>query len=552
MWDKFNQFLKANRIATDGLSPNLLNNNELIIPHLIGQIGEDVVVAALSSFGVCIFNDSHRNNVCYTNDSFVLVREQTGSDSTVVAFCKNPYSSLSIFQANNKAREKNLGKITQFGFISSSDNLFNKNKTKPAKSWTDNTAQKLITDILMRANENDVSDIHISPRNSENIAILFRQFGEVVESGFDDVLIDNYQQFANSLIVIAGGNGGNYNRYLEKQFTYKNSGVDIAVRLQQNPTIYKFSDGKLVPSFVLRIHNNRAKHSFKLIDEIGFLPEHIKTLKTAARQNSGVIVVAGPTGSGKTTALYAILAEGMSRRKRLVQTIEDPVEITVPSIEQTNINKKADITYENAINAILRSDIDIALIGEIRSAETANGVIELDRVGHLVLATIHTKKTTSIIDRLQEFGIKNTHIADALSVIISTRLVKKVCPNCSTTSTTVSELHEHECENGELLKKLKIVKGSRYIGHNGIQSTDQLAIIQERGCAYCVGGYSGRVLVAEVCEIDNTIHNLISLGTDNSEIQNQIQNKNIWQHGFELVRQRVTTLDALELVLPKW
>jgi type II secretory ATPase GspE/PulE/Tfp pilus assembly ATPase PilB-like protein len=148
-----------------------------------------------------------------------------------------------------------------------------------------------------------------------------------------------------------------------------------------------------------------------------------------------------------------------------VQTIEDPVEIQIPGIRQTNICKETGITYENSINkSILRSDVDIALIGEIRSQETAKGVIELDRVGHLVFSTVHTKKTMAIIDRFREFGLQDAYIADALSVLISARLVKKVCGHCSTIK-PASEL--------DIDKK--------YTGRF-ISLTNQLSVVNRAGC----------------------------------------------------------------------
>jgi type II secretory ATPase GspE/PulE/Tfp pilus assembly ATPase PilB-like protein len=236
--------------------------------------------------------------------------------------------------------------------------------------------------------------------------------------------------------------------------------------------------------------------------------------------------------------LYAALAQALESRKRIVQTIEDPVEIQIPGIRQTNICKETGVTYENSINkSILRSDVDIALIGEIRSQETAKGVIELDRVGHLVFSTVHTKKTMAIIDRFREFGLQDVYIADALSVIISARLVKKVCAHCSTVK-PASEL--------DIDKK--------YTGRF-ISLTDHLAVINRTGCQYCVGGYLDRVSVAEVIKIDNTLQDLIIAKKSASTLEKHVTkhgNKSIWDHGFNLVKRQLTTLEALEMVLPNF
>ena len=588
MWHKVKLILKQQGQNLENLSPNLLENNDSLLPHLIEQIGVSNVKKMLTGLGVELFagqqvgnnnkvpvsastnNKALIKSLIYVNRSFVIVNtnkdNQIDSDNQIndnhqidnnhinnnqtntKAFSINPFSSLACFEIRSKATELGL-KIARIGFIAPEHAVFkaqqqgkhNANNIKgnmPEGETED--INTLLNVILDKAVKNKVSDVHIAPRNDTNIAIHFRQFGEIVESGVADIKISDYQTFANLLIVAAGGNAGVYARFVEKQFDYKNESnqVNISVRFQQNPSVQRFSNKEIVPSFVLRIHDKNRISSFKSIDEIELLPAHKQILSRAVKHNSGLIIVSGPTGAGKTTMLYAALAQALESRKRIVQTIEDPVEIQIPGIRQTNLCKETGITYENSINkSILRSDVDIALIGEIRSPETAKGVIELDRVGHLVFSTVHTKKTMAIIDRFREFGVQDAYIADGLSVIISARLVKKVCVHCSTIR-SASEL--------DIDKK--------YTGRF-ISLTDQLSVINRTGCPHCVGGYFGRVSVAEVIKIDNTLQDLIIAKKSASTLEKQVTkhgNKSIWDHGFNLVKRQLTTLEALEMVLPNF
>lgn len=591
MWEQLKKILNKSgdtSVASLGLSPNLLENNNTLLPHLIEHLGEQKVSDVLSKAGVTVLNESVGSGfdfeVVYTSSSFVIIKD----DQQTCAYSNNPLDSLEIYQIENKARELNV-QIDMVGYISANHRLFNQdNKHKDSSMLMSNS--ELIEAILSSASAKGVSDIHIYPRNCENIAVMFRLFGEIIESDIGDISLTNYSKFANKIIALAGGNGGSYSQYLEAQFDYKKDNVDLSIRLQQNPSVYKFKDSiDFAPSFILRLHDKSAQHSFKSLQEIGFTLEQQGILKGVAQRNSGLVIVAGPTGSGKTTALYSVLAQSVRGRARIVQTVEDPVEIIIPGIKQTNINTEAGITYEGSIKSILRSDADVALIGEIRDQDTAKGVIELDRVGHLVFATIHTKSTGAIIERLREFNIESRHIADALSAIVSTRLVKKVCTHCSTKSAAIGTLdnrsviklnlkydnkpsmeqslgmlgvHDSKLEitekeqdifdqNQLILKQLRLGSNSKHRKH--FDSKQGLSIVNRQGCQHCNSGYSGRVLVSEVWMIDPQIRRLITENASMSTIEEQVKshnNLNIWQQGYDLVERGITTIEALEANLP--
>lgn len=562
MWNKIKPILVANNTSIDNLSPILLDNNDTLLPHLLSQLDSKEITKLLSELNIEVFVSSE--NIRHTQPpSFTLVNSQ---NNKIKAFSSNPFASISIFEIQNKARELNIIIDDQIGYIPENHPLFLHQKPKDQSE----NKQTVLDTVFTKAIANHVSDIHIMPRNAHYIGIHFRQFGEVVESNIHDIEINDYKIFANHLANISGNNGGSYRQSLEARFEYNRNNLNITVRLQRDPTVQQFDDSQPIPSFVLRIHNNDLKSGFKTIQQIGLLPEQQKILSALAQHNSGIIIVAGPTGAGKTTVLYAILAEATRLRKRIVYTIEDPVEISIPGIKQINIHKETGITYEHVINkSILRSDVDVVLVGEIRSADTAQGVFELDRLGHLVFSTVHAKRTTAIIDRLREFGVHNAHISDSLAIILSTRLVKKVCTHCAE-QITAQQLYEFEqtdaetltkqekqqkIENHRLLKILRVTKKSKYIIDGLIEPTTKLALINPQGCDECVLGYLGRHLLAEVFVADDEMRALINTNTTSIDIENKItqhKEQTFWYNGINLVKKGVTTIEALELILPQY
>ena len=558
MWDKIKKSLIKQETDIGTLSLSLVNDNETLLSHLFDQLNKSVVEKALRDNNIQIYSDAEQTEPIYTNSTFVIYKNG-------VVYATNPFSPTTTFAIKGKAKELKVS-VSKIGYISKEHTIFSKNKAKSgSKGKKDESLdiQNKLYNIFSKASKNEVSDIHILPRNNKHMAIIFEQHGMAVESGIDDIEIEkDYNNFANYLTTLAGDNGGSFQQFLEKQIDYKDSNnIELEVRLQRNPLVQKFKNGKPLPEFILRVHNKKTKSSLKELDDIGLFEEQFKLIAATVKNNSGVVIVAGPTGSGKTTVLHAALESATatsqkSKSLRLAKTFEDPVEIqtTRLGITQTNINKRAGITYESAIEAILRSKKSIALLGETRSAETAKGIIALDMVGHLVLTTMHAKTTMSIIERLREFGIKNEHIADSISLIISTRLVQKVCPNCSN-FIDVEEINRLNAKQRSSNQKDYYTIQTKYQGNKGIGLTDRITIANNEGCCECLSGYQGRMLVAETVLIDNTMRRLIIDGASNQEFVRHVEkhgNKSIWDHGFHLLKKGKTTLEALELVMPNY
>ncbi len=237
------------------------------------------------------------------------------------------------------------------------------------------------------------------------------------------------------------------------QLQIKNKMIDV--RMSTCPTLY----GEKV---VLRLLNNEQK--IKLIDALDFTEQQYVDFYHAINQPQGLIIVTGPTSSGKTTTLYAAL-QHLNHETKNILTIEDPIEINLPNINQTNINTKTNLTFARALRTFLRQDPDIIMVGEIRDLETAEIAIKAAQTGHLVLSTLHTNNAAQALTRLQNIGIEKHDIMDSLTLVTAQRLLRKLCPNCKKETTEPSQHYEPV------------------------------------GCKKCLGGYSGRIAVHEVLPI---------------------------------------------------
>lgn len=233
------------------------------------------------------------------------------------------------------------------------------------------------------------------------------------------------------------------------------------------------------------------------IDVLGYEPEQKKLYMDALEQPQGMILVTGPTGSGKTVSLYTGL-NILNQPERNISTAEDPVEINLEGINQVQINPKAEMTFANALKAFLRQDPDVVMVGEIRDLETAEIAIKAAQTGHLVLSTLHTNSAPETLTRLLNMGVPAYNVASSISLIIAQRLARRLCPKCKTPETLPDE---------ELIRQ-------------GFDK-DKLSEIQlfaPKGCDSCTEGYKGRVGVYEVMQITPEIAQIIMRGGNSLEI----------------------------------
>lgn len=234
------------------------------------------------------------------------------------------------------------------------------------------------------------------------------------------------------------------------------------------------------------------------IARLGFEQEDLKKFLHAAQRPYGLILVTGPTGSGKTTTLYSALME-INRPSVNVMTIEDPIEYVIPTIRQTAVNPKAGLTFANALRAAMRQDPDIILVGEIRDQETAELAMRASITGHLVLSTLHTNDAAAAINRLLDLGVNQNILASSLTMVVAQRLLRKVCPFCA-------------------VKVSPTPAQQAVFQHHELEVPDQIQ--QAVGCDRCLNsGYSGRVGIYEVLKVDRTIEELIFTGALHGTIE---------------------------------
>jgi type IV pilus assembly protein PilB len=284
------------------------------------------------------------------------------------------------------------------------------------------------------------------------------------------------------------------------------------------------------------------------LDQLGFLPEPKKLVESAIKRPHGLILVTGPTGSGKTTTLYSIL--GILNKPGVnISTIEDPIEYHVKGINQSQINTRAGFTFAGGLRAFLRQDPDIIMVGEIRDKETAEIAIHAAMTGHLVLSTLHTNDAPTTLPRLMDMDVPPFLVAFTANIIVAQRLVRKICEHCreelKLDAKTIGQLEK-------LLGKVKLLPllGSQKIKLKGKEKTLQsMTFFRGNGCRRCSEtGYKGRIGIYEVMDIDEGIEKKINQRATADEIANHARDHGmitIFQDGIIKAKQGLTTIEEV-------
>ena len=342
-------------------------------------------------------------------------------------------------------------------------------------------SKDILENILQKAVLLNASDIHIEPFE-KLLKIRMRVDGSLKE--INTYNIELHSQLSTLIKLLAGMNIAEKRLPQDGRIDKDIDNNIVDLRISTIPTVH----GEKI---VIRILNRNT--FFKSKYEIGFSDEAINKIKSMTADMSGLIIVTGPTGSGKTTTLYSILNDFKNIDKNIV-TIEDPVEYKIEGINQIQVNYKYGLDFATGLKSILRQDPDIIMIGEIRDKETAQIAIRAASTGHLVISTMHTNNSVESISRLVDMGVPRYLISSVLKGVISQKLVRKVCGHCS--------IEEELDENTYKKLKLKTIK-------------------IEQGCSKCnYSGYKGRIAVYEILEINKRIkHSIID-----SELSDEIYN----------------------------
>lgn len=399
----------------------------------------------------------------------------------------------------------------------------------PTQTSTKTELDKSINEMLDRALEAGASDIHIAPRTRKHLSVQFRSDG-VIKPYQHTISMEDYPDWSNKLLNRAKKNGGSPTKPIDLKFNYQWKDKDIQVRLAASPVI---SGGEPYFYFVLRLLNPTGQQ--RKLEEIGFPRVEYDTLNSLCRSPKGLVIITGPTGSGKTTTLYAMLQRVQELRPGdSIQTLEDPVEVELQGIQQTQINVAAGMTFAEGLRTKLRQDPDVILVGELRDLETTKLAIEASMTGHLVFATLHTNSAVQAISRLTNMGVDASTLADSLLAVSAQRMVRNVCQECST-----------EVEFGEnqvIAEKYSSLRGAPQLGEPIKQANPQ-------GCENCDSGYLGRSLVSELMIIDPWTQKQILEGTSANVIEEKHrhhQYSTMWDNGIIKARRGQTTIEELE------
>ena len=296
---------------------------------------------------------------------------------------------------------------------------------------------------------------------------------------------------------------------------------EVDVRISSVPT----TNGERI---VMRLLDKSAK--LYTLREIGLSPQNEAMLRDYLTWSHGIILVTGPTGSGKTTTLYGALTEVDTTQKNVL-TIEDPVEYSLPGISQVQVNNKKGLTFASGLRSFLRQDPDVMMVGEIRDLETAEVAIRAALTGHLVFSTVHTNDAPSTVTRLVDQGVEPYLVSSSIILVIAQRLVRTICKRCRT-------LIEIDAEMAAKLKKLGLVPG---------ELEDQIAL--GRGCDDCFhSGYSGRTAIYEFMQMDETIRTQVMEGATATQMKRSAIERGLITlraDGVEKIRARLTTPDEV-------
>jgi len=372
---------------------------------------------------------------------------------------------------------------------------------------------RLINSTIQQAIDMKASDIHIEPY-TEDIRIRFRIDGDLQEIMR---LSKNILSPLVTRIKIIGKMDIAEKRIPQDgrvEFNINNKIIDI--RISTIPTVH---GEKIVLRLLDRENFLMAK------EELGFTQRNMDLFEKLLKQPYGMLLIAGPTGSGKTTTLYAILKELNTIEKNII-TIEDPVEYKMEGINQVQINPKAGLTFASGLRSILRQDPDIIMVGEIRDTETAQIAVRAAITGHLVLSTLHTNDSPSSIIRMIDMGVEPYLVSSAVIGVISQRLVKSLCDNCKT---------PYEASYSEKL----------LLGKNPDES---LTLYKPKGCNRCNNGYTGRRAIHEIMIVDENMRRIINEGRNVDEIRiSAIESGMItlMENSVDLVLQGITSIDEI-------
>jgi type IV pilus assembly protein PilB len=372
---------------------------------------------------------------------------------------------------------------------------------------------RFVNSLLTQAVADNASDIHIEP-GEKTLRIRMRIDGKLREIPAPPKKM--FLPIVSRIKIVAGMDIAKSRIPQDGRFDIKEGTKDLGIRVSTYPTIYG-------EKAVLRMLDKSA--ALYGIDRVGFFSDDEEKIKGVLKRPYGFILSTGPTGSGKSTSLYAILNYINTPEKNII-TIEDPVEYTIESISQSQVNPRAGLTFDVGLRAILRQDPDVIMVGEIRDRETATIAVHSALTGHIVLSTFHTNDAAGSATRLVEMGVEPFLVASSLTCVIAQRLLRKICPECKE----------------EYMPPRSIL--------DNINVKENIPLFRGRGCPECkYTGYKGRTGIFEVLIVDDSIRALIVEKSPSEVIKKTALAHGMMEMKEDAVRKAIAGITTLEEAL---
>lgn len=382
---------------------------------------------------------------------------------------------------------------------------------------------RFVNEVVHKAVVDRATDIHFEPHR-DALQIRYRIDGELVAIRVPDNLIRFQDAIISRLKIMAKLNISEKRRPQDGRISFGAGDTELDIRISTFPTMYG-------ESVSLRLLNQKSKPLS--MRELGLTAgEEEKVTRTLAAPH-GIVLVTGPTGSGKSTSLTAFIRL-INRPERRIITVEDPVEYEVPGVNQTQVHAEIGLTFAHSLRAVLRQDPDVIMVGEIRDRETADIAIRASLTGHLVLSTLHTNDAPGALTRLTDMDIEPFLIASSVEMIIAQRLVRRLCPNCA----QPANYEQHHIES--CLTTMQIDRSEAQFGHLAKAPV---------GCARCRKlGFRGRVAIFEILRMSEEIHEHI-VKRESSRVIRQTAiaqgMRSLQQSGWEHIKNGTTTFEEV-------
>lgn len=512
----------------------------LMTKNLLGQ--------ALGEYYGVPFVDIQNQSI--DEDIFFTIPELVATTSRVVGLARlkkgikvgmsNPTDTAVLSRLERRYDEPI---VPYFAFDEDVDNALRRYKASLSQAFAETVAQlsdgskrddrdsviTTIVDLLLEyGNENRASDIHIEPFRKE-VTVRFR-----IDGVLHDVATIQKQLFEpvlSRIKILAKLRTDEHRRAQDGKIRFQKEGsAALDVRVSLVPTQH----GENV---VMRLLSTSGRQ-FQLTT-LGMGEADLKKMQAAIREPHGMILVTGPTGSGKSTSLYAVM-QILNKPEVHIATIEDPIEYDIEGVTQIQVDKGAKLTFADGLRAIVRQDPDIIMVGEIRDKETAGIAVNSALTGHLVLSTLHTNDAATTLPRLLDMGIEPFLVASTVEVVVAQRLVRQICTACRASYVPDAQELDHMFGSTEM---------KAYLKGQGVSSKRSVRLYRGAGCNVCgQTGYEGRIGVFEIIPMSDTLRALIMKHANADEIKEQARAEGMttmMEDGISKVLSGITTLEEV-------